>query len=122
MRRARTRFTYDITKNELEVLRSGTLDLSSGTATIEAVVDEPCMVFVQLRPEGASHLHLGGGTEKPYASVGAAVSPDRLQPSVPRPADFDDFWASKLKAMRESHWTPSLRRRLRMFRELKSAR
>jgi hypothetical protein len=49
-----TRFVYDITKNELEVLRSGTLDLSSGTATIEAVLDEPCMVFVELRPEGAS--------------------------------------------------------------------
>ena len=31
-----TRFAYDITKNELEVLRSVTLDLSSGTATIEA--------------------------------------------------------------------------------------
>src|SRR5579864_6044836 len=36
-----TRFAYDIKKNEMEVLRSSTLDLSSGTATIEAALDEP---------------------------------------------------------------------------------
>ena len=103
-----TRFAYDITKNELEVLRSGTLDLSSGTATIEAVLDEPCMVFVELRPEGASPAP-GGPQRRPYASVGAAVAPDRLQPSVPRPADFDEFWASKLKAQREIPLNPILR-------------
>ena len=102
-----TRFAYDITKNELEVLRSGTLDLSSGTATIEAVLDEPCMVFVELRPEGASPAP-GGPQRRPYASVGAAVAPDRLQPSVPRPADFDEFWAYKLKAMRAIPLDPVL--------------
>jgi cephalosporin-C deacetylase-like acetyl esterase/lysophospholipase L1-like esterase len=102
-----TRFAYDITKNELEVLRSGTLDLSSGTATIEAISDEACMLFVELRPEGASPAP-GGPQRRPYASVGAAVAPDRLQPSVPRPADFDEFWASKLKAMRAIPLDPVL--------------
>ena len=94
-----TRLDYEIKKNELEVLRSSTLDLSSGTATIEAVLDEPCMVFVELKPEGAAAA-TGGPQRRPYASVGAAVAPDRLRPSVPRPADFDEFWASKLRAMR----------------------
>ena len=94
-----TRFAYDITKNELEVLRSATLDLSSGTATIEAVLDEPCMVFVELRPAGAP-VAPGGPQRRPYASVGAAVAPERMRSSVPRPADFDQFWASKLTAMR----------------------
>jgi cephalosporin-C deacetylase len=102
-----TRFAYDIKKNELEVLRSSTLDLSSGPATIEAVLDEPCMVFVELKPEGASAAP-GGPQRRPYASVGAAVAPDRMQPSVPRPADFDDFWASKLKALREIPMNPVL--------------
>ena len=102
-----TRFAYDITKNELEVLRSETLDLSSGTATIEAVLDEPCMVFVELRPEGASPAP-GGPQRRPYASLGAAVAPIRLQPSVPRPVDFDEFWASKLKAMRAIPLDPVL--------------
>jgi len=104
-----TRFAYDIKKNELEVLHSSTLDLSSGTATIEAVLDEPCMVFVELKPEGAPAAP-GGPQRRPYASVGAAVAPDRLQPSVPRPADFDDFWASKLKAMRAIPMDPVLTR------------
>src|SRR4029077_7630671 len=76
-----TRFSYDIKKNELEVLRSSTLDLASGTATIEAVLDEPCMVFVELKPEGAAAA-TGGPQRRPYASVGAAVAPDRLRPSV----------------------------------------
>src|SRR5580693_6970956 len=48
------RFDYEIKKNEREVLRGSTLDLSSGTATIEAVLDEPGMVFEELKPEGAS--------------------------------------------------------------------
>jgi cephalosporin-C deacetylase len=103
-----TRLAYEIKKNELEVLRSSTLDLSSGTATIETVVNEPCMVFVELKPEGASAAP-GGPQRRPYASLGAAVAPDRMQPSVPRPADFDDFWASKLNALREIPMNPALR-------------
>ena len=103
-----TRYSYEIKKNELELLRSSTLDLSSGTATIEAVLDEPCMVFVELKPEGAPPAP-GGPQRRPYASLGAAVAPDRLQPSVPRPADFDEFWASKLKALREIPMNPVLR-------------
>jgi cephalosporin-C deacetylase-like acetyl esterase/lysophospholipase L1-like esterase len=102
-----TRFAYEIKKNEREVLRTSTLDLSSGTATIEAVMDEPCMVFVELKPEGASDAP-GGPQRRPYASVGAAVAPERLRPSVPRPADFEEFWASKLKAMRAVPMNPVL--------------
>jgi cephalosporin-C deacetylase-like acetyl esterase/lysophospholipase L1-like esterase len=101
------RFDYEIKKNEREVLRSATLDLSSGTATIAAVLDEPCMVFVELRPEGASWAS-GGPQRRPFASVGAAVAPERIRTSVPRPADFDDFWSSKLKAMREISMDPVL--------------
>jgi cephalosporin-C deacetylase len=100
-----TRLAYEIKKNELDVLKSDTLDLSSGTATIEAVLDEPCMVFVELKPEGAATAP-GGPQRRPYASLGAAVAPERMQPSVPRPADFDDFWASKLKAQRELPMNP----------------
>ena len=103
-----SKLAYDIKKNEMDVLKSGTLDLSSGTATIEAVLDEPCMVFVELRPEGASPAP-GGPQRRPYASLGAAVAPERMQPSVPRPSDFDDFWASKLKAQREIPMNPVLR-------------
>jgi cephalosporin-C deacetylase len=103
-----TRYAYEIKKNELELLRSSTLDLSSGAATIEAVLDEPCMVFVELKPESAAAAP-GGPQRRPYASLGAAVAPDRMQPSVPRPANFDEFWASKLKVLREIPMNPVLR-------------
>ncbi len=103
-----TRFAYDITKNEFEVLKSGMLDLSRGTATLEIVVNEPSMVYVQVTPEGEQPPPADAAQRKPYASVGAAVAPDRLQPSVPRPADFDDFWAAKLKAQRELPMNPVL--------------
>ncbi|HEY0283131.1 MAG TPA: acetylxylan esterase, partial [Rhizomicrobium sp.] len=33
------------------------------------------------------------------ATLGAAVAPTELQPSVPRPDDFDAFWAEKLAAL-----------------------
>jgi cephalosporin-C deacetylase len=102
------RFTYIIRKNGLEELRSGTLDLSSGKATIDEVVNEPCMIYVQLTPEGTPEPPLNP-QKPPFASAGAAVAPDRIQPSAPRPADFDEFWASKLKAQREIPMNPVLR-------------
>src|SRR4051812_30942909 len=45
------RYAYDIKKNGFDVLKSGMLDLSSGTATIEIVVTELSMVYVQVTPE-----------------------------------------------------------------------
>ena len=90
------------------MLKSGILDLSRGTATLEIVVNEPSMVYVQVTPEGEQPPPADAAQRKPYASVGAAVAPDRLQPSVPRPADFDDFWAAKLKAQRELPMNPVL--------------
>jgi hypothetical protein len=103
-----TRLSYDIKKNEWEGLRSSTLDLSSGTTTIEAVLDEPGMVFVELKPEGTPAAS-GDPQRRPYASLGAAVAPDRIQSPVPRPADFDEFWASKLEAMRAVPMDPILK-------------
>ena len=102
------RFTYDIKKNSFDVLKSGVLDLSAGAATIEVVVNEPSMVYVQVTPEGEQPPAADAAQQKPYASVGAAVAPDRMQPSVPRPADFDDFWASKLNAQRQIPMSPVL--------------
>ena len=93
-----SRFIYDVKKNGFDVLKSGLLDLTAGTAAIEIVVNEPSMIYVQVTPEGEQPPPADAAQQKPYASVGAAVAPDRLQPSVPRPADFDAFWAAKLRA------------------------
>jgi cephalosporin-C deacetylase len=105
-------FNYVVRKNGLELIRRGSFDLSSGNATIEEVVNEPCMIYVEVTQEGTPEPPAPVGAEPrkpPFASVGAAVSPDRIQPSAPRPADFDTFWASKLKAQQAIPLNPVLR-------------
>ena len=82
-------YSYTIKKNNLGTIKTGVLDLSSGTATIETSLDEPAMLYVEVNSaanSGAAPIHLG-----------AAIAPSR--PSVPRPADFDAFWDGKLKAL-----------------------
>jgi hypothetical protein len=74
------RFTYVIRKNGLEVLRNGTIDLFSGKGTIEEVVSEPCMIYLQLTPEGTPEPPMDP-QKPPYASAGAAVAPELIQPS-----------------------------------------
>jgi cephalosporin-C deacetylase len=83
---AEGKYNYVIRKNNLDTIQMGTLDLTSGTATIETTLSEPAMLYVEVSTTPPFHL-------------GAAIAPSKLQPSVPRPADFDAFWDAKLKAL-----------------------
>ena len=80
---------YTIRQNNLDPIQTGELDLASGRATIATTLNEPAMLFLDVGPRGA----------KPWAVAGAAVAPTQLQPSVPRPPDFDAFWDAKLMAL-----------------------
>lgn len=84
-------YTYTIRKNDLDVIKSGKLDLASGKATIEIVLDEPAMLYAEVLPAS------GDGQRN---VAGAAIAPTELQPTVPRPADFDAFWESKIKLLK----------------------
>jgi len=84
-------YTYKIKKNNQDVLENGVLDFRAGRATIDVVASEPMMVYVEVTAPG----YEPGG----IAKLGAAVAPSRLQPSVPRPADFDAWWDVKLAAL-----------------------
>jgi len=88
-------YTYAVRKNNQEVVKTGTLDFSTGRASIETTLDEPSMVYVQVTAQGG-----GGQGEGASLALGAAVAPERLQPSAPRPADFDAFWESKIRALK----------------------
>jgi cephalosporin-C deacetylase-like acetyl esterase/lysophospholipase L1-like esterase len=91
-------YTYAVRKNNQDVIKTGTLDFSSGRATIpniEVTLDEPAMVYVEIATAGAA-----GSTPGRSMALGAAVAPESLQPSAPRPADFDDFWASKIMTLK----------------------
>jgi cephalosporin-C deacetylase len=96
-----SKYTYVIKKNNLDVIQEDTLDFSSGEATIETMLDEPAMLYVEVIPSGnrtpGSTIHLG-----------AAIAPGKLQPSVPRPTDFDSFWNAKLKSLSEIPINPVL--------------
>jgi cephalosporin-C deacetylase len=93
-------YAYIIKKNNLDVIKRGDLDLSTGSANIEVTLDEPAMVYVEVAPaEGRGGGSVGGVSGRSIA-VGAAVAPEKLQPSVPRPADFDTFWDSKIRMLK----------------------
>jgi cephalosporin-C deacetylase-like acetyl esterase/lysophospholipase L1-like esterase len=85
-------YSYTIKKDNLEVIKTGKLEFAMNRATIETTLNEPGMIFVQVLPPG--------GQGKPI-DLGAAVAPEKIQPSVPRPADFDSFWESKIKMLKQ---------------------
>jgi cephalosporin-C deacetylase-like acetyl esterase len=92
--------TYTIRRNGGEVVSSGTLDLSKGRGRIETTFAEPGMVQVEVRPPRPDTTFGDHSTDGPGRIVlGAAVAPTAIQPAEPKPADFDEFWAAKLKTL-----------------------
>jgi len=134
----RGRFSYTIRSNDLNVVKTGSFDLHSGTATIETTFDQPAMLYAvvdyqagptpSLSPADYARVNrdlkallekrdpalksllakypdysllnpqfsLASLAANPVATLGAAVAPTLLKPSVPAPADFDAFWAREL--------------------------
>jgi len=90
--------SYVIRKNNLAELARGTITPGHPTK-IEAKLDEPGMVYVEITENTPG--------AKPRA-LGAAVAPEKITPSVPVPADFDAFWAAKIKALRKVPAKPEL--------------
>jgi cephalosporin-C deacetylase len=143
-------FSYTIKSNDLNVVKTGSFDLHSGTATIEATLDQPAMLYVTvdyqagpspslspaeyaranrdlksllekadpaLKPVLGKYpdypllnpqFSLASLAENPIATLGAAVAPTLLKPSVPAPADFNSFWASELARLRRIPANPVL--------------
>ena len=98
-------YSYTVKKNNQDVIKTGKLDFSTGRAAIEVSVDEPAMVYVQVsipvdKPGPGSGGANGRNGSGRVLAVGAAVAPERLQPSVPRPSDFDSFWHSKIEMLK----------------------
>ena len=102
---ASSHYSYTIRKNDFDIIAACALDLSSGSATIEAALGEPAMLYVEVKPDAPPAPPQGPNATAPAAAkdtaihLGAAIAPSQLQPSVPRPADFDAFWDGKLKAL-----------------------
>jgi cephalosporin-C deacetylase len=80
--------TYTLKRNGLTPYQEGTLGLSSGRAVIETSLDAPGAVLLELRPAGGRKI-----------LAGAMVAPEKLEPSQPRPADFDAWWDAKIEQL-----------------------
>lgn len=100
---AATAYRFELRKNNLEVIQSGTLDLSR-PATIEARLNEPAMLFLELTPTDAAATDSAAKRQV----AGAAVAPREIRPSAPRPADFDRFWDRKIRELRAVPARPML--------------
>ena len=91
-------YSYAIKKNNLEVIKTGTFD-SSKPASIETTLNEPAMLYVEIDD---------GDPATELRAVGAAIAPAQLRPVVPKPRDFDRFWAEKIKRLQAVPANPVL--------------
>src|SRR5262245_37973101 len=93
-------YAYAVRKNNFgDPIKTGTLDLSRGPATIEVTLDEPAMLYVQITPPpGAAGAPPARGGGRGGLALGAAAAPTRLRPAAARPADSHAFRAATVKA------------------------
>jgi cephalosporin-C deacetylase len=106
---AYTKYSYEIRENNLKVLKSGVLDVSSGEGVIETSLDHPGMIYARLSFIGAPPpTSATTPQELDKMTVGAAVAPEQIRPLLARPADFDGFWAAKLAALKQVPINPKL--------------
>jgi cephalosporin-C deacetylase len=91
---------YVLKRSGLSVIKKDTLDLSNGSGTIEVSLSEPGTILGDITTtiDGKKHHNV----------IGAAIAPDKIQPVSPRPADFDEFWAAKIKQLAEIPANPKL--------------
>jgi cephalosporin-C deacetylase len=82
---------YNLKKCGLTIIKQGTLDLSSGPATLETSLDEPGTILAEITTTI---------NDKPVRVLaGAAIAPYKVQPASTRPDDFDAFWSDKIKEL-----------------------
>jgi cephalosporin-C deacetylase-like acetyl esterase len=104
-----TKYSYEIRENNLKLLKSGVLDVASGMATLETSLDHPGMIYARLSFIGApAPATPPAPPELDKMTVGAAVAPEQIRPALPKPADFDSFWAGKLAKLKEVPINPRL--------------
>src|SRR4051812_2630969 len=106
---AYTKYSYEIRENNLKVIKSGGLDVSSRAGVLEATLDHPGMIYTRLSFIGApAPSQTPASQELDKMTVGAAVAPEQIRPPVARPTDFDSFWAGKLAALKQVPINPRL--------------
>lgn len=79
---------YIVSKDGVAPFQKGTVTLKDGVATVTGTLNEPGFLRCQVNFKDGKELYT--------AFAGAGFDPEQIQPSMPRPADFDAFWDAQL--------------------------
>ncbi|MGE9294301.1 MAG: acetylxylan esterase [Puniceicoccales bacterium] len=88
--------TYQVKSNALGTIDKGTVTLTDGKGSFTTTRDNPGTLMFEVK----------SGNIK--AITGAAFSPEKIEPSLPKPADFDAFWSEKIKLINSIPLNPEL--------------
>ena len=83
---------YAVQRDGGDAIAQGTIDLSTGPATITASRAEPGALLAVITVPTATPKK----TPRPFTG-GAIFDPGKIGPAVPAPADFDAFWKAKIQ-------------------------
>ncbi|HEX8235228.1 MAG TPA: acetylxylan esterase [Abditibacteriaceae bacterium] len=86
------KIAYVLKKGMLTEMGRGELTLKNNVAELETKLDEPGSIFVEFTATLAGKTPIKN-------SAGAVVAPSKIQPSAPRPLDFDAFWQAKIREL-----------------------
>ena len=104
-------YTYVVRRNGADSVGAGTVTLSGGRGRIETSLAEPAMLVVEVKPpDGVTDFGNQSTGGKGRVRLGAAVDPTKITASEPKPADFDAFWAGKLRELAAVPVAPVLKR------------
>ena len=93
-------YRYVVRRFGADSIGAGTVTLVKGRGRIETSLAAPAMVIVEVTPPaGVSDFGNESTGGKGRVRLGAAVEPTKITASEPKPADFDAFWAEKLRQL-----------------------
>ena len=95
-----TEAQFVLKKGGLTVMREGTIDLSTGSGDLQTSLDEPGTILGEIKVKLPD--------KELKRLVGAVVAPAKIQPSAPRPADFDAFWSAKIEELQAVPVNPTV--------------
>ena len=75
-----TKYAYTIQKNNSDLIQTGMLDLSSGKAVLETTLNEPAMLYVEVRssePAPSAPIHLGAAIAPAFDVDSHDLAPDQ---------------------------------------------
>jgi cephalosporin-C deacetylase len=79
---------WTLSKDGLPPSTQGNGELLDGLLTVAGSLDEPGFLQCRVKLQAA-------GTGSVPALGGAAIEPEKIQPSLPPPADFDAYWSGQ---------------------------